>query len=216
MALSDSKLHYWLIRPLRRFAVNSLVVWSMLGLYMFINRHQPASPSTVLMPTWVPFWPMFFVPYVGLLLITWLLPAAIRDAKLFRACLRANICAWLLVMPWWILTPTTMTRPPLPEDPWSEFFGLLWTCDQPYNVFPCAHGIGPMVAAWFAGRDHPTWRWPLAGILVLGLPSIALVWQHRPIDILFGIAATVIGIAVGEALSRREQVSLKNLDEVAA
>ena len=168
------------------------------------------------MPAWVQFCPVFFIPYLGLLLITWLLPAAIRDAGLFRACLRANVCAWLLVMPWWILTPTAMARPLLPDGPWTESFGLLWACDQPYNVFPCAHGIGPVVAAWFAGRDHPTWRWPLAGILVLGLPSIALVWQHRPIDILLGTVAAVIGIAVGEALSRREQASLKGLDEVAA
>ncbi|MCE9612145.1 MAG: hypothetical protein K8R23_18260 [Chthoniobacter sp.] len=216
MRPSNSSFDYWFIRPLRRFAVNSLVVWPMLGVYMFSNHHQPASPSTVLMPAWVPFSPSFIIAYIGLLLMTWLLPMAICDAGLFRACLRANVCAWLLVLPWWILIPTTMARPPLPEEPWTESFRLLWACDQPCNVFPCAHGIGPMVAAWFAGRDHPTWRWPLAGVLALAFPSIALIWQHRPIDILFGVAATVIGIVVGEAMSRRERASLKDLDEIAA
>jgi len=170
---------------------------------MFINHHQPASPKTVLMPAWVEFCPPFFAPYIGLLLITWLLPVAIRDHGLFRACVMANVCAWLLVMPWWILTPTTLARPPLPDEPWAESFRLLWARDQPYNVFPCAHGIGPVVAAWFAGRDHPAWRWPLAALLLVGLPSIALTWQHRPVDILVGTLAAVIGILVGETVSRR-------------
>lgn len=161
------------------------------------------------MPAWVQFCPEFFISYIGLLLTTWILPAVIRDPALFRACIRANVFAWFLVMPWWIVSPTEMTRPPLPSEPWTELFGLLWACDQPYNVFPCAHDIGPVVTAWFAWRDHPTWRWPLTGVLMLGLPSIALVWQHRPIDILLGMVAAIFGIVVGEALSRREQTSLK-------
>jgi hypothetical protein len=72
--------------------------------------------------------------------------------------------------------------------------------DPPNNVSPCAHGIGPVVAAWFAGRDRPSWRWPLAAMLVLGLPPIALIWQHRPLDIMLGLVAAAIGIIVGEAL----------------
>ena len=196
-----------LIGPLRRFAAITVTVWPMLGLYLIINHHQSAAPATVMMPSWVPFCPAFFVPYSGLMFVTWLLPVAIRDAGLFRACLRANICAWLLVMPWWMLTPTMLARPPLPEGLWADTYLWLWAADEPCNVMPCAHGIGPMVAAWFAGRDHPKWRWPLAGILVLALPSIALTWQHRPIDILLGTVATAVGIALGEALNRREQVA---------
>jgi len=215
MRPSNSRFDDWIVKPFWRFVVNSLIVWSMLGVYMFIDHHQPASPSLVQMPAWVPFYPAFFIPYVGLLLITWFLPSVIRSTGLFRACLRANVCAWLLVMPWWWLTPTMMARPSLPDEPWTQSFGLLWFCDQPYNVFPCAHGIGPVVAAWFAGRDHPTWRWPLAVIVTLGLPSIALVWQHRPIDILLGTVAAFIGIFVGETLSRREQAALKGY-EIAA
>jgi hypothetical protein len=215
MRPSNSRLDYWIIGPLRRFALNSFVVWTMLALYILIDYHQSASPTTVQMPPWVPFYPALFNLYLGLLFVTWLLPVAIRDAALFRACIRANVCAWLLVMPWWLLTPTTIARPPLPDDPWAASFQMLWACDRPYNVFPCAHGIGPVVAAWFAGRDHPTWRWPLAGVVVLGLPSIALVWQHRPIDILLGTLAAFVGIAIGEALIRREQASLKGY-EIAA
>ena len=59
-----------------------------------------------------------------------------------------------------------------------------------------------MTAAWFVVYDRPTWRWPLVGMLVLGLSSVAFVWQHRPIDIALGTVVAVIGIVTGEALNR--------------
>src|SRR5262245_29184787 len=206
----------WPNSRLRRFVVNSIVVWPMLWLYMFINHHQTPPSTTVLMPSWVPFWPAFFPVYFAMMLVTWLLPVAIGDAGRFRACLRANVSAWLLVMPWWILSPTMLPRPALPEGVWAYVFDWVWTVDLPYNVRPCAHGIGPVVAAWFFVHDRPQWRWVIAGTLALGLASIALVWQHRPIDILLGTIAAAIGIAVGETLSRREQIKFRSLRELAA
>jgi hypothetical protein len=164
----------------------------------------------------VPFWPAFFPVYFAMMLVTWFLPVAIGDAGRFRACVRANVCAWLLVMPWWILSPTMLARPPLPEGVWAYVFDYVWTVDLPYNVSPCAHGIGPVVAAWFVVEERPRWRWLLAGMVGLGLASIALVWQHRPIDILLGTVAAGIGIVVGTTVSRREQGKFRNLGELAA
>jgi hypothetical protein len=195
------------IGPLRRFVGISLTVWVALGLYFIIDCCQSAPPTTVVMPSWVPFWPVFTLPYLGMLLVTWLLPVTIRDAGRFRACLQAFICAFLLVMPWWVLTPTTLPRPPLPEDWWAGPYRWITAIDPPNNVMPCAHGIGPVVGAWFAGRDRPTWRWLLVGMLVLGLPSIALVWQHRPFDIMLGTVAAAIGIAIGESLNRLREAA---------
>lgn len=181
---------------LGRFVINSIVVWSILGIYMFINHHQPPPENVVLMPSWVPFWPAFFPAYVLMLLMTWFLPVTIRDAARFRSCVRANVCAFLLVVPWWVLSPTEMSRPELPGGMWAYVYDWVWMVDQPYNVRPCAHGIGPLVAAWFVAQDRPLWRWPLAGVLVVGLASIALVWQHRPIDILLGTIAAGVGISI--------------------
>ncbi len=196
-------------RPLRRLVAISCTVWPVLGLYLVIDHFQSAPPSEVMMPYWVPFWPAFTLPYLAMLPVTWLLPVAIRDAAQFRACLWALVCAYILVMPWWILTPTTLTRPPLPEGWWMAPYRWLTTVDPPHNVMPCAHGIGPMIGAWFVSRDRPTWRWPLAGMLVLGLSSIPLVWQHRPFDIVLGTVAAVIGIAFAETWNSRRQTRLQ-------
>jgi hypothetical protein len=198
-----------------RFTVNSVLVWSVLGLYLHINYHQPSSPTVLTMPSWVPFWPVFTIPYLAMLWVTWLLPLAIRNVGRFFACWVGMFVAYAIVVTLFVTFPTTLLRPPIPTDGWCVglYRGLAAT-DPPNNVMPCAHGIGPMVAAWFTVYDRPTWRWPLVGMLVLGLSSVALVWQHRPIDIVLGTVIAAIGIAAGEALNRRNR--FKRLDETAA
>jgi len=183
---------------------------------MITDHHQVSLPTAVVMPSCVPFWPALALPYLGLMFVTWLLPVAIRDDRLFRACLGALAIAYLLTIPWWILLPTTLPRPAL-QDGWSTAcYRWLVMVDPPNNVMPCGHGIGPVVGAWFAGRDRPTWRWWLVGLLVLGLPSIAFTWQHRPVDILFGIGAAAIGIAFAEALFRTKKRRLEDLGSTPA
>ena len=188
---------------LRRFVVNSAVVWSMLWLYLLINHHQPPPSTILVMPAWVPFWPALISVYFAMLLVTWLLPVAIADAERFRACLRANVLGWLLVMPWWLISPTMMPRPALPEGLWAEVYQWLWARDLPYNVRPCAHGIGPVVAVWFVAQEHPRLAWFMVGMLALGLSSIALVWQHRPVDIFLGMLAAGLGIACTHRRQKR-------------
>ncbi|MGI8904942.1 MAG: hypothetical protein ACR2IE_00420 [Candidatus Sumerlaeaceae bacterium] len=169
----------------------------MLGLYMVIDHSESVTRAVVTMPTWVPFLPVLAPVYVAMLLMTWLLPVVIRDLRRFVRCLLANVVGYLLIMPWWILTPTTLPRPPLPDGAWHDVYRFIVAVDPPNNIFPCAHGIGPIVVAWFVGWERPAWRWPMAVVVVAGLLSIAVVWQHRPVDIVLGAGAAVVGIVVG-------------------
>jgi len=194
-----------------RFIVNSVLVWSMFGVYAAINYHQPGSPTMVTMPSWMPFWPVFTVPYLAMLWVTWLLPAAIRDARRFFACWFGMFLAYAIVVTLWVSFPTTLPRPPVPDGWFAGIYRKLAALDPPNNIMPCAHGIGAMIAAWFVVYDRPTWRWPLVGMLGLGLSSVALVWQHRPIDIALGTIIAAIGIAVGEALNRSLRQVLVNI-----
>lgn len=193
-----------MIGLLWRLGATSVLCLAMITVYTTINE-QPYARTTVTMPSWVPFCPAFAVPYVAMLFFTWVAPITLEDARRFWACLLAMACAYLLIMPWWIVIPTTLPRPPMPLGWWAGAYRGIVGMDVPNNVMPCAHGMGPIVAAWFIGRDRPTWRWPLVGLLALGLPSIALIWQHRPIDIVFGGMAAAVGIAAGESLSRGRQ-----------
>ncbi|MBI5770188.1 MAG: hypothetical protein HZA93_20600 [Verrucomicrobia bacterium] len=174
----------------------------MIMVYAHIGDAPSVSRSTVVMPAWVPFWPAFAPVYLAMLFVPWVLPLSIRDTTKFFACLLALACGFLVIAGGWILIPTTLPRPPMPEGWWNEVYRGIVRIDAPNNVMPAGHALGPIVAAWFAGRDRPTWRRPLVGMLVLGLPSIALIWQHRPIDILIGIVIAAVGIAVGESMIR--------------
>lgn len=189
--------------PARRLVIAALATWPILGVYMIINHHQLGAPAILRMPSWVPFWPGFALPYTAMLVSTWLLPVSIRDPRRFRTCLWAIICGYAVVVPFWMFMPTTLPRPELPEGFWSIFFKWLWTADPPNNVTPCAHGIGPSVAVWFVSRERPTWRWPMVVFLLLGIPSIAFTWQHRPTDILMGLGIAFATIACFEKSYRQ-------------
>lgn len=191
------------LSPLKRFAAISFTVLPMLWLYMIINHSHGLPPATVTMPGWVPFLPQLAPVYVAMLYSTWLLPLLIRKRSLFIRCIIANLTAYFLVMPWWIIYPTSLPRPPLPEGSWNLLYRIVITLDPPNNIMPCAHGMGPLIAAWFVCRERPQWRIPLSLFLLIGLPSIALVWQHRPVDILLGELAAVAGITFGEVYHAR-------------
>lgn len=148
------------------------------------------------MPGWVPFWPQATALYVALLLVTWLLPVAICNTRNFLRCQLANVLAYLLVMPWWVLLPTRIARPPLHEKTWMGLYEMLIAVDPPTNIRPCAHGIGPLIAVWFFTKEHPEWRWPLMATACVSLGSIAVTYQHRPLDIGLGTVAAVAAVAV--------------------
>jgi hypothetical protein len=207
--ITKSAFDGWLNTLLGRIVVNGIVVFSVMLVYEPTNHHPLGPPITVSTPSWVPFWPVFLIPYLGMSLLTCILPLAIRDGRRFRSCMIAVIVGWMLIVPWWILTPTMLPRPTLSDGPWAGVFQLVWICDAPYNVTPCAHGVGPVVAGWFVCQERPAWRGPMIVIVLVGLASIALVWQHRPVDILLGTVAAVIGIAVAEALNHREPANVK-------
>ena len=184
---------------LERFVAVTILTWSGLGTYLLISTTQDAA-TTVTLPGWVPFWPVLTLPYLCMLAAGWLLPMAISSPERFRACLVAALIAFLLVASIWILYPTKIERPPIPGGWWSAPYRIMVEADPPRCILPSAHGIGATAALWFIGLERPRWRWTLAAALALGSCSIAVVGQHRPMDILIGLAVSALGICIGQAL----------------
>jgi hypothetical protein len=113
------------------------------------------------------------------------------------------LLAYFVAIALWASFPTTLPRPPAPSGGWTGLYRGLVAIDPPNNAMPCAHIIGPMIVAWFVVRDRPAWRWPLIGMVALVTGSVALTWQHRPVDIVIGMGIGGIAIATGDMLSRR-------------
>jgi hypothetical protein len=189
----------------RRLAATTVVGWCGFAIYTAISHHRAADPAIVPMPGWVPFLPIFAAPYLAMLLVAWLLPAAVADRRRFRSCLRAMFVSFAMIASLWILVPTVLPRPPLPHGWQAGLYRWMAAVDPPRCAMPCGHGIGPIAGAWYVGLERPAWRWPLAAMVALGLASVAFVWQHRPIDILIGAAATLACIAAEELLSLRDR-----------
>ena len=191
------------LKPNWRFLLTTLMVAFALGLYFIISLHPFSPPKLVTMPAWVPFWPVFTLPYLGMLVVAALLPGTIQDPRRFRACVIGIVCAFIMVLPAWIFLPTELHRPPTPDGWWAAPYRWLAAIDPPRCIMPCAHGIGASVGVWFVGIERPRWRFQLGALLVIGITSIALIGQHRPIDILLGTVAAIIGIVLGETFSAR-------------
>lgn len=179
---------------LERLAIATAISWSILGIYMFTANYPFNTPVTVQMPSWVPFWPQAAPVYIALLLVTWLLPVAIRNTRNFLKCQAASLLAYFFAICWWVLLPTRLIRPPLREQTLMQMYELLVSIDPPTNITPCAHGIGPLVAVWFFSYEHPGWRWPLMAAAFLSFGSIAVTYQHRPVDIIIGAGAAVAAV----------------------
>jgi len=191
-------------RQCYRLALLTVIGTSMLGLYLIIGHLHRADSLVLAMPEAVPFVPALALPYLALLGVAWFLPLALRSDRLFAECVMAGVLAYLLVAPWWLLVPTILPRPPLTDHGWTTTYRWLIAIDAPSNIFPCAHVLGPSLAAWYAARDRPAWRWWLAASLALGIPTIALTWQHRPVDILIGLlCAALAALVVGSAYRPR-------------
>jgi hypothetical protein len=186
-----------------RFTVNSVMVWAVLGIYVVLCNHPPSEPTVVQMPSWVPFWPGFTAPYLAALLVPWLLPLAIHSVRQFFACWCAMVLGYTISIALFASFPTTLPRTQVPPGGWTGLYRGLVAIDPPNNVMPCAHVIGPMIVAWFVVRGRPAWRWPLMGMVALAAASVALTWQHRPIDIVIGMGISGVAIATGDELSRR-------------
>ena len=84
-----------------RYTVNSVLVWAVLGIYLVICNHPLSKPTVVLMPSWVPFLPVFTAPYLAALLVPWLLPLAIQSARRFFACWFAMLLAYFVAIALW-------------------------------------------------------------------------------------------------------------------
>jgi hypothetical protein len=184
-----------------KFLWLTLWAWGTLGLYLLIASLPARELSVVLMPPWVPFWPAWTPAYLLLLGAAWLLPMGITEEWRLKQCLIATSIAYACCMAWWIIHPTTMPRPPV-DTVWHTLpYRRLIAIDPPRNILPAAHAIGPMVAAWFLTKEKPALGGWLMGSLVLAIPSIFLIHQHRPIDVLIGIAFAFIGILLATKMN---------------
>ncbi|MDB4354133.1 hypothetical protein N9Z02_02400 [Akkermansiaceae bacterium] len=158
--------------------------------YFWINQRDSVEHVIVTMPSWVPFLPSLALPYLALLGMPVFGIFLIREAKTFESYIAAFVVAYGTVAAIWIFFPSEMIRPVLSGENWSVYREMI-SVDRPVCILPCGHIVGPVLVTYFLcgeNRSHLLWLLP---VLVGGSFCIVATWQHRPIDVLIGIAISL-------------------------
>lgn len=116
----------------------------------------------------------------------------------------ADMLCKLLCTAIFIIYPTTMSRPGVPEGEFaSPLMEILYWVDSPDNLFPSMH----CTASWFAARyptrcaNIPKWYKAIAWIsLFLVFASVLFTKQHVIADIFGGVIAAELCIQLSERL----------------
>jgi hypothetical protein len=179
---------------LLRTALLLLLGVALMAIYFWINQNAFTPHKQVTMPEWVPFWPVLAMPYLGMLVIPWFMALGIQDRVRFRQCLCAIVLAYSVIAAIWILFPTKMHRPTVPDGWQYDLYRQMISADKPVNIFPCGHIMSPLVVTFFLAEERKSWLLWLLVLPALGSVTIMTTWQHRPIDIVTGAAISLLAI----------------------
>lgn len=162
------------------------------GLYMFANFIGGVIGATDIQLEFeknIPFVPE--AVFVYLLIYPFLLFPALFVKKYGDFAATAIIYSVLIVFSAAVFMyfPTTMTRPPLPEDGFYRWiFSLIRVFDGPNNLFPSLHVSSSFYVAFAVGLFRPKLKWPCL-ILALSISaSTIFVKQHALLDVAGGVA----------------------------
>ena len=181
------------------FAVSCVVYFSI--------SQVVSKPVEVFMPAWVPFLPVLAIPYLLQVVGSYVMALAVRDDARRRAVFYAYFASYGVTCLIWYFYPTIMHRPEVPPGWWNWPYGIMAGLDMPVNVVPAGHILMPVIIIWAFYHDRPEWlRW-LVPAEALGAAAIVTTWQHRPVDLLIGIAfAGAFGWIFGVGKKKREAV----------
>ena len=183
--------------PLTLLPVNrrEFSVYAALGLATFtayfVTCRLVQAPTAVEMPGWVPFLPILTVPYLLQVVVSYMLALFIQAPALRHAVFKAYFLAITATFAIWVTFPTTMLRPPVPAGWWNWPYAVVVRADLPVHILPAGHILMPVLIIWAFAYERPRWLWWLVPAELLGAAGIVTTWQHRPIHVLYRIAAAI-------------------------
>ena len=75
-----------------------------------------------------------------------------------------------------------------------------FSIDNPVCIVPCGHVITPIAVFCILLRQNSRWFFWLLPLLVLGIVSIVVTWQHRPIDVIYGTLISLFAVVLTRRL----------------
>ena len=185
---------HWMLPVLFTFCFNNLIYFGVRPLVKDFHHYNISGPLDAL----VPFMPEFMIVYMGCYIfwvINYCMIAKQEKEKRYRF-FTADFYARLVCLAFFVLLPTTNTRPVLSGDSiWIAAVRWLYDTDAPNNLLPSIH----CMASWFSyigirgNKKIPHWyrRFSCIFAFVVFLSTLALR-QHVLIDVFAGVALAEI------------------------
>ena len=189
-----------MIQIIYRTVLLTAVGGALMAVYLMINHRENLVHDPVTMPEWIPFWPLLAIPYLGMLVVPGCLSLFIREQRDFYQYLVSITIAFLVVGGIWYFYPTEMIRPPIPGNWQSHVYREMVSVDNPVCIVPCGHVITPIAVFCILLRQNSRWFFWLLPLLSLGIISIVVTWQHRPIDVIYGTLISLFGVVLTRRL----------------
>ena len=187
-----------------RIPLVALVCANFLAYYVTrpITRHLVHWELSLPVDAAIPFVPAFIAVYL-LAYLQWIVGYVLvaRDSRglCFRI-LSGGVAAKLLCMAAFLLLPTTMVRGDVSSGGlWNGLTALVYRLDAPDNLFPSIH----CMESWLCFRGALElkkvgrwYAWASLAFTLLVFASVVLVKQHVAVDILGGVLAAELGLAL--------------------
>ena len=121
------------------------------------------------------------------------------DTHLWKSVLISNFAVVLVSYAIYLVYPTYVHRPPLPERrSWQiDLVRLIYRLDRPYNAFPSGHTYNTVLIALFWCHWQPQQCRLWIGMTVVILLSTLFTRQHNLPDLISGIALAAMGYRFG-------------------
>lgn len=151
----------------------------------------------------IPFCEAFVIPYVlwypllmlvGVYLMREDVPAYRRYMHFLAATFFLSELVWLLFPNGQSLRPTVMPR----DNLFMAIVALIYSADTCTNVFPSVHvvgSIGAMLAVWDCAKlcqEHRKACWAVSTLSILICISTVLIKQHTVLDVVSGVALSLL------------------------
>lgn len=169
------------------------------SIYLPLNKRKSRYYWKLRIDDFIPFVPIFIVPYVSYFAYVVLTIVALWNTSYVYEFFTSYIISYLVAGAFWYLIPNGVKRPKIVgKDIFSKLTAYIYSHDDDTNGFPSAHVFATLICSYFLFLSFPIFLPFILFMAITIIASTVLVKQHYAIDILGGIIVFLISVPLSK------------------
>lgn len=169
------------------------------SIYLPLNKRKSRYYWKLRIDDFIPFVPIFIVPYVSYFAYIVLTIVALWETPYVYEFFTSYIISYLVAGAFWFLIPNGVKRPKIVgKDIFSKLTAYIYSHDDDTNGFPSAHVFATLICSYFLFLSFPTFLPFILFMAIAIIASTVLVKQHYAIDILGGIIVFLVSVPLSK------------------